>query len=68
MKIMKRNFGFGFGTGFVSFGFEKIRIRISKIIEKMDALLEIDIQGDPNQNLTIQMAITLQICIATLCC
>ena len=32
-------FGFGFGTGFVSLGFEKIRIRISKIIEKMDALV-----------------------------
>ena len=32
-------FGFGFGIGFVRFGFEKIRIRISKNIEKMDALL-----------------------------
>ena len=30
--------GFGFGTGFVRFGFEKIRIQISKNIEKMDAL------------------------------
>ena len=39
LSIFSTQFGFGFGTGFVRFGFEKSRIRISKNIEKMDALV-----------------------------